>query len=38
LHGKLQDIPEVSIKLWTGVLLSAIGLLWLWEGVTVLLE
>lgn len=38
LHGKLHDVPEVSIKLWTGVLLSAIGLYWLWEGAVAPLE
>ena len=34
LHGRLRAIPEVSLKLWTGVLLSVIGLLWVQEGVS----
>lgn len=31
--GKLQHAPEVDFKLWTGVLLSLIGLWWLYEGL-----
>jgi uncharacterized membrane protein len=33
LQGKLQNVPEVSFKLWTGVILSAIGAFWIVEGV-----
>lgn len=33
LEGKMQDVPEVDFKLWTGMLLSVIGLGWLYEGV-----
>lgn len=31
--GTLQHVPEVDFKLWTGVLLSSIGLWWLYEGL-----
>lgn len=31
--GALQHVPEVDFKLWTGVLLSSIGLWWLYEGL-----
>ena len=31
--GKLQRVPEVDFKLWTGVLLSSIGLWWVYEGL-----
>ncbi|MGH8444835.1 MAG: COG4280 domain-containing protein [Solimonas sp.] len=31
LHGRLKDIPEVKLKLATGLLLLAIGLVWLLE-------
>ncbi|MDF0677384.1 MAG: hypothetical protein P0120_24065 [Nitrospira sp.] len=31
--GKLQRMPEVDFKLWTGVLLSSIGLWWVYEGL-----
>jgi len=30
--GTLQHVPEVDLKLWTGVLLSSIGLWWLYEA------
>ncbi|HJU06281.1 MAG TPA: hypothetical protein VJ692_14125 [Nitrospiraceae bacterium] len=33
LKGKLQSVPEVSLKLWTGVLLSVIGMFWIVEGL-----
>jgi uncharacterized membrane protein len=33
LEGKVQHVPEVDFKLWTGALLSVIGLWWLCEGV-----
>jgi Ca2+/H+ antiporter, TMEM165/GDT1 family len=32
LKGKLQHVPEVDFKLWTGALLSVLGLWWLYEG------
>ncbi len=32
LKGKVQSVPEVDFKLWTGALLSMIGLWWLYEG------
>ena len=31
--GKLQRVPEVDFRLWTGVLLSSIGLWWVYEGL-----
>jgi uncharacterized membrane protein len=31
LHGRLERVPEVLLKLWTGVLLLALGLWWLVE-------
>lgn len=31
--SKLQRVPEVDFKLWTGVLLSSIGLRWVYEGL-----
>ncbi len=31
LHGQMRRVPEVLIKLWTGVLLLALGLWWLIE-------
>lgn len=31
LHGQLKRVPEVRLKLVTGLLLSAIGISWLWE-------
>jgi Ca2+/H+ antiporter, TMEM165/GDT1 family len=33
LKGKLQNVPEVSLKLWTGVMLAGIGVLWVFEGL-----
>jgi uncharacterized membrane protein len=33
LKGKLQHVPEVDFKLWTGASLSMIGLWWLYEGL-----
>ncbi|MFY4729333.1 hypothetical protein [Nitrospira sp. BLG_2] len=33
LKGKVQHVPEVEFKLWTGALLSAIGLWWIYEGL-----
>lgn len=32
LKGKAQSVPEVDFKLWTGALLSVIGLWWAYEG------
>lgn len=32
-NGKLQRVPEVDFKLWTGVLLASIGLWWVYEGL-----
>lgn len=31
LHGQMRRVPEVLLKLWTGVLLLALGLWWLIE-------
>jgi uncharacterized membrane protein len=31
--GTLQHVPEVDFKLWTGVLLSSIGIWWFYEGL-----
>jgi uncharacterized membrane protein len=31
MHGQLERVPEVLLKLWTGVLLLALGLWWLVE-------
>lgn len=31
--GRLQRVPEVDFKLWTGVLLASIGLWWVYEGL-----
>lgn len=31
LHGQLRRVPEVLLKLWTGLLLLALGLWWLIE-------
>jgi uncharacterized membrane protein len=31
MHGQLKRVPEVLLKLWTGVLLLALGLWWLAE-------
>jgi uncharacterized membrane protein len=33
LKGKLRHVPAVTVKLWTGVLLSAIGAFWIYEGL-----
>jgi len=33
LHGKLQRVPEVSMKLWAGAVLSMIGMFWVYEGL-----
>ena len=33
LQGKLQQVPEVDFKLWTGALLSSIGIWWIYEGL-----
>ena len=33
LKGTVQSVPEVDFKLWTGALLSVIGLWWTYEGV-----
>ncbi len=33
LHGKLQRVPDVSLKLWAGVVLSMIGMFWVYEGL-----
>ena len=33
LQGELQQVPEVDFKLWTGALLSSIGIWWIYEGL-----
>jgi uncharacterized membrane protein len=33
IKGHLQHVPEVSFKLWAGVILSAIGAFWIFEGL-----
>lgn len=33
VKGKLQRVPEVDFKLWTGALLASIGFWWLYEGL-----
>lgn len=33
VKGTLRHVPEVDFKLWTGVLLSSIGLWWLYKGL-----
>ena len=33
LKGKLQHVPEVDFKLWTGALLASIGFWWFYEGL-----
>lgn len=38
LHGRLQKIPEVALKFWAGVILSLVGFLWIFEGISKLMS
>ena len=38
LHGRLQKIPEVALKFSAGLILSVVGFLWIFEGISKLMS